>query len=94
MDKPETQLQVASFCREHQLPQAEIVGRWIWIRFDRRPGREVRRVLKSGGFRWSPKREQWYHRCGWHRTGRGGPDPRTRYGSVRVDQLSADAVPA
>ncbi len=93
MSKPETQVQVVIFCRENHLP-AEVVGRWVWIRFDEKPSLGVRQTLKAAGFRWSSKREQWYHRCGWNRTGRGGPDPRYRYGSVSVNQISTDDVAA
>lgn len=88
MDKLTTQVEVVVFCRDHELP-AEVVGRWIWIDFPSKPALEVRQLLKAAGFRWSPKREQWYHTCGCHSYGRGGPDPRTRYGSIRVDEPEA-----
>ena len=93
MERLTSIVDVVVFCREHGLP-ADVVGRWVWIRFDRKPGREVRRVLKAAGFRWSSKREQWYHTCGCRSYGRGGPDPRFRYGSIRVESIPADEVAA
>ena len=93
MDKLETQVEVVVFCRDHALP-AEVVGRWIWINFPDKPALEVRQLLKAAGFRWSSKREQWYHICGCRSYGRGGPDPRTRYGSIRVESIPADEVAA
>ncbi len=93
MDKLTTQVEVVVFCREHHLP-AEVVGRWCWIKFASKPGADVRQLLKDAGFRWSPKREQWYHTCGCRSYGRGGPDPRCRYGSIRVESIPADEVAA
>ncbi len=89
MDKLTTQVEVVLFCREHNLP-AEVVGRWIWIRFDRKPALEVRQLLSAAGFGWSWKRRQWFHKCGCNSYGRGGPDPRTRYGSIRVESIAVD----
>ncbi|MEE9131255.1 MAG: hypothetical protein V3T84_14640 [Phycisphaerales bacterium] len=89
MDKLETQVQVVVFCRDHHLP-AEVVGRWVWINFPSKPDRPTRQMLKNAGFRWSPKRMQWYHTCGCRSYGRGGPDPRYRYGSIRVESIPVD----
>ena len=91
MERLTSMMDVVAYCREHRLP-AEVVGRWVWIRFDRKPGPEVRRILKAAGFRWSSKREQWYHTAGCRSYGRGGPDPRTRYGSIPVGEIETSAA--
>lgn len=83
--KPEespTTLEVAEWCRSQHIP-AEIVGRWVWVKFDGKPPETVRDALKARGFRWVKARGQWAHACG-VRSRRGPGDPRERYGSVPV----------
>lgn len=37
----------------------EIVGSWVWARFDVKPPREVLTEMKAAAFRWNPKRKVW-----------------------------------
>ena len=55
--------EVIDFCKELDL-EADLVGQWIWISFDDKPDRELRRTLKDFGFRWSKRRGKWAHNCG------------------------------
>jgi len=54
---------VLEFCKVNGLP-ADLVGQWVWIRFDEKPDTETRDLLKAAGFRWIHKRQQWAHNCG------------------------------
>ena len=66
--------------------RAEVVGRWVWIKFDAKPSAETRRWLLEAGFRWNHRRQYWQHACGvWRRHSAG--DPRMVYGSVQADEL-------
>lgn len=69
---------VIEFCRANGLP-GEIVGRWVWLRFDAKPGLEVLDLIKSFGFRWVHRRGAWAHNCG-HYCKQGVGDPRVKYG--------------
>ena len=83
-------IEVIEFCRANHLP-ADVVGRWVWIRFNEKPGQEVRDLLKSFGFQWIQKRGQWAHNCG-HYSRAGQGDPRFKYGEVSVDEYQSIAV--
>lgn len=63
-DKSESKsiLTVLEYCKDQRLP-ARVVGKWVWIKFDTKPNADVRQGLKSIGFRWSRRREQWCHSC-------------------------------
>ena len=82
---PKTTLEVIQFCQEHNLP-ADVVGRWVWLKFSAKPSEEIRTLLKSAGFRWIKSRGEWAHNCGYH-TGRGRCLPRLKYGAVPVAAL-------
>lgn len=77
-----TTFEVAEWCRAHAIP-AEVVGRWVWVKFENKPDDSTRDALKARGFRWVKARSQWAHACG-IRSRRGPGDPRERYGSVPV----------
>ncbi|MCX6644997.1 MAG: hypothetical protein NTY09_01355 [bacterium] len=79
---------VIEFCKVHGFP-ADVVGRWVWIRFDEKPDTETRELLKSVGFRWVKIRGQWAHNCGYH-SRRGKGNPRWKYGSIPVSALTQD----
>lgn len=85
-DRPRNLIQVIEFCRRHSLP-AEVVGRWVWLRFDSKPSAETRDLLKAAGFRWVNIRKAWAHNCG-HFSRHGVGDPRSKYGAIPVDQLA------
>lgn len=78
------QIEVIEFCQDNHLP-ADIVGRWIWVKFDNKPNAEVRQLMKDFGFRWSKRRGEWAHNCGYACT-RGRCNPRDKYGEVSVDK--------
>ena len=59
---------------------AEVVGKWVWIRFADKQPSEVTRVLAELGFHWNNARQSWQHPCG-TLTERADYDPRKRYGS-------------
>jgi hypothetical protein len=69
---------------------AEVVGKWVWIRFiDKQPS-EVTMVLAEFGFHWNTTRQTWQHPCGTIANERANYDPRKRYGSYfAADQYSA-----
>jgi len=81
---------VIAFCREHNLP-ADIVGRWVWLRFPEKPSKETRELIKGAGFRWVPKRGEWAHNCGFP-SRRGTHPPRFKYGAVPVKDVDLDAI--
>ena len=79
---------VIEFCKAHGFP-ADVVGRWVWIRFDEKPDQATRDILKAAGFRWVKIRGQWAHNCGYH-SRRGKGNPRWKYGSVPVSVITSD----
>lgn len=79
---------VIEFCKSHGFP-ADVVGRWVWIKFDSKPDQEVRDSLKAAGFRWISKRGQWAHNCG-HHSRRGKYNPRHKYGEIPVQTITSD----
>jgi hypothetical protein len=59
---------------------AEVVGRWVWIKFDDKQPQAVTRSLAELGFNWNQKRQTWQHPCGEFPRHRATYDPRKRYG--------------
>lgn len=66
---------------------ARVVGRWVWVNFDKKPSPECTGKLKNLGFRWNKKRQCWQHPCGDTRSAAANYDPRERYGSRPVTEL-------
>ena len=67
-----------------QLPDAyrlaEVVGKWVWVRFAEQPAAEIRQQLAQLGFHWNRERQAWQHPCG--AFSKGSPaDPHEKYGS-------------
>lgn len=63
-------------------PHARLVGHWVWVEFDEKPGDDTRAWLKQTGFRWNGERKAWQHSCG-HFTRRNRRiDPRQVYGQL------------
>jgi hypothetical protein len=60
---------------------AEVVGKWVWIRFANEQPSKVTRVLAEQGFHWNSTRQTWQHPCGTIAHDRATYDPRQRYGS-------------
>jgi len=85
-------IEVLEFCKELDLP-ARMVGRWCWIKFDVKPSKEIRQALKSMGFRWSKRRQQWANNCGHPTKPARGYAPWQKYQTVGLDEsLSRMAV--
>ena len=59
---------------------AEVVGKWVWIRFDHKQPPQITAELSELGFHWNNRRQVWQHPCG-QTMGRADFDPRRRYGS-------------
>lgn len=78
-------IEVVEFCKEHQL-DAEVVGRWVWITFQSKPDADTRNMLKSFGFRWSPRRGKWAHNCG-HPSRSSTGNPWLKYRHCRISEL-------
>jgi|SRR3569833_2250185 len=69
---------------------AEVVGKWVWIRFTDKQPPDITRVLSELGFHWNNTRQSWQHPCGTIADDRANYDPRRRYGSY----FAADVKPA
>ncbi len=85
-DKLHDLADVIAFCKLHDFP-ADVVGRWVWVKFPDKPDVETRELLKSAGFRWVKIRGQWAHNCG-YQSRRGKGNPRYKYGSIPVSAIS------
>jgi hypothetical protein len=60
---------------------AEVVGKWVWIRFSDKQPPTITRILAELGFHWNNTRQTWQHPCGTIPDERATYDPRKRYGS-------------
>src|SRR4029077_15577596 len=69
---------------------AEVVGKWVWIRFSEKQPREITAALAELGFHWNGDRQSWQHPCGTIPGKSATYDPRQRYGSY----FAADAMAA
>lgn len=59
---------------------AEVVGKWVWVRFTEQPAAEIRQQLSQLGFHWNGSRQAWQHPCGAFSLG-SQADPREKYSS-------------
>jgi len=57
---------------------AEVVGKWIWIRFDGKQPPAITAELSELGFHWNNRRQVWQHPCGQVMSG-ADFDPRRKY---------------
>jgi hypothetical protein len=60
---------------------AEVVGKWVWVRFAEKQPQQVTRVLAQLGFHWNKTRQTWQHPCGVDCDKASPVDPRRKYGS-------------
>jgi hypothetical protein len=67
---------------------AEVVGRWVWIRFDCKQPRQITAALAELGFHWNNRRQVWQHPCG-TLTPSSNRDPRRKYRSYFPADLMA-----
>jgi hypothetical protein len=68
---------------------AEVVGRWVWIQFDRKQPNQITAALSEFGFHWNNRRQVWQHPCGTIAAS-SNQDPRRIYRSY----FPADLNPA
>lgn len=76
--------------------RAEVVGKWIWVRFTEQPAAELRQQLAQLGFHWNRDRQAWQHPCGNFRLS-SSQDPHERYESyfpARIRKSAPTAQPA
>jgi hypothetical protein len=59
---------------------AEVVGKWVWVRFKETPTAEIRQQLAQLGFHWNRERQAWQHPCGQYRLS-SQADPHEKYSS-------------
>jgi len=78
-------IEVLEFCKAKNLP-ARVVGSWVWIRFESKPSEEIRQALKDFGFRWSQRRGQWSHSCGYSSRPARSYRPWDRYRTISLDE--------
>jgi hypothetical protein len=82
-----------------QLPAAyrlaEVVGKWVWVRFTEQPAAEIRQQLAQLGFHWNRDRQAWQHPCGLFSLG-SAQDPHEKYSSyhpARVKRSTKKQTP-
>lgn len=77
-----------------QLPAAyrlaEVVGKWVWVRFTEQPAAEVRQQLAQFGFHWNRERQAWQHPCGKFSLG-SQTDPHEKYSSYQPARIRRSA---
>ncbi|HEY9172895.1 MAG TPA: hypothetical protein VI136_11470 [Verrucomicrobiae bacterium] len=76
--------------------RAEVVGKWIWVRFTEQPAAQIRQQLAQLGFHWNRERQAWQHPCGNFRLSSEN-DPHERYESyfpARIRKSAPAAQPA
>ena len=81
-------LEVLEFCKARDLP-ARVVGKWVWIEFESKPGADVRQSLKDIGFHWSHRRQQWSHSCGHPTKPALSYRPWDKYQTISLDEAYA-----
>ncbi len=77
--------EVLQFCRDNNLP-ARVVGKWVWLKFPLRPYASVREELEQAGFRWSNRRKQFHHNCGYPSEPARDYEPWDRYGTRTLEE--------
>ena len=71
--------------------RAEVVGRWVWVKFEVRPADEIRKALLELGFYWNQRRQTWQHACGWF-TKRSPGNPKNKYITMPAAALEEPAA--
>ena len=83
-------IEVLEFCKTQNLP-ARVVGKWVWVKFDSKPSAEIRQALKDFGFRWSQRRGQWSHSCGYSSRPARSYRPWDKYQTISLDEAYVKA---
>ena len=71
---------------------AEVVGKWVWVRFTEQPTAEIRQQLAQLGFHWNRDRQAWQHPCGQFRLS-SNTDPHEKYSSYRPASIRRSDKP-
>ena len=74
---------------------AEVVGKWVWVRFNDQPAAEIRQQLAQFGFHWNNQRQAWQHPCGKFSLG-SNADPREKYSNyypARIRRTAKQQTP-
>jgi len=71
---------------------AEVVGKWVWVRFTETPAAEIRQQLAQLGFHWNRQRQAWQHPCGKFSL-RSQADPHEKYSSYFPVRIRRAAKP-
>jgi len=76
-----------------QLPDvyrlAEVVGKWVWVRFQECPCGTHRQQLAQLGFHWNRERQAWQHPCGQFSLS-SSADPHEKYSSYYPARIRRD----
>jgi hypothetical protein len=83
-------IEVLEFCKAQNLP-ARVVGKWVWVKFESKPSAEIRQALKDFGFRWSQRRGQWSHSCGYSSRPARSYRPWDKYQTISLDEACQSA---
>ncbi len=83
-------IEVLEFCKTQNLP-ARVVGKWVWIEFPSKPSADIRQALKDFGFRWSQRRGQWSHSCGYSSRPARSYRPWDKYRTIPLDEACQSA---
>lgn len=66
----------------------ELVGRWIWVTFERKPDKYTREYLKGEKFYWNRSRACWQCNNGHH--SKNSPHPahvlKIKYGAIEINE--------
>jgi hypothetical protein len=71
---------------------AEVVGKWVWVRFTETPAAEIRQQLAQLGFHWNRQRQAWQHPCGKFSLS-SAQDPHEKYSSYFPVRIRRAAKP-
>ncbi len=76
-------VEVVSFCVKHKL-DAEMVGKWVWVTFAKKPARSMCKALREVGFVFSRRHRKWAHNCGHPTKSAADSSPFDKYPCRRI----------
>lgn len=83
--KSENVIEVLEFCKTSGI-DCRLVGAWLWVKYDSPPPANVRENLKAIGFRFSRRRQQWFHNLGKSSRPARNYRPWDKYETVSLDE--------
>ncbi|MDB6027856.1 MAG: hypothetical protein JWM68_4079, partial [Verrucomicrobiales bacterium] len=78
-------LQLLKYEAPRFLELAQVVGKWIWIKFESKQPSTITVALSELGFHWNKKRKLWQHPCGVFFRNRQRDARRTYHGYFPAD---------